>query len=104
MDGKETRIKVSEEDMNYLESAFVDYKSKQDIINFVFENHKFDDDDTVVHGKPFKAYEHQFAEAKFKCELVMNEIQEKYLPEDLRKENYRWEADFITKELVVTEI
>lgn len=104
MEKKETRIKVAEEEMNYLESVFVDYKSKQDIINFIFENHKFDDDDSVIHGKPFKTYERQFAEAKFKCELVMGEIQDKYIPDSLKKENYKWEADFTNKELIVTEI
>lgn len=97
-------VKVNEEVMNYLEAAYVEYRAKQDILNSIIDLHSYDDNDAVIHSKPFQSYEKQFAEAKFKYDTIMTEVQNSFIPEDVRDAGCRWEADFQNGVIKVTPL
>lgn len=102
MEKKVIEIKVEKEMAETLEALFYDYRAKQDIINSVFDLHKYDDDALVVSSVPFKAYEKAFAEAKVKYDEAMDIIQDTYIPQELRDAGCRWEMDFSENKLIVT--
>lgn len=97
-------IKMETEDRDYLERCFVDYTGKQDLLNSIFELHKFDSDDTLINSVPFKTFYKQFAETKFVYDTVMKEMEKKYIPQELQDKGCRWEVDFSAKEMNITEI
>lgn len=100
---KEVReIKVESEALETLEALFYDYRAKQDIINSVFELHKFDEDALVINSAPFKAYEKEFSRAKVKYDEAMKHIQETFIPQELRNARCRWEVNFDENKIIVT--
>lgn len=97
-------VKMETEDRDYLERHYVDYAAKQDLLNSIFELHKFDEDDTVISSVPFQSYHKKFAESKLAYDLVMKEIQEKYIPKELQDKGCRWEVDFGISTIVISEM
>lgn len=89
-------IKMNQEDRDFLESLYVDYSSKMDVLNNIFEIHKFDSDDSVISSIPFQSYHKRFAECKVKYDEAMKQIAEKYIPSkyDNSTKGYRWEVKF----------
>lgn len=104
MEKKVMEIKVNEGELEYLEARYHEYRAKQDIINSIMEIHVFDDDATIINSEPFKAYEKAFAEAKYMYDHTMEEIQNKYIPEEVRNAGCKWEAKFNEAKIVVTPI
>lgn len=87
-------LSLEKEIVDYVQAAFEDYKAKQDLITMMFELHKFDEDDSIIESVPFKAYEKKFMKAKVQYDTIMKEIQEKYIPQEYRKDGNRFEIDF----------
>lgn len=87
-------IALNKETIDYIQSLFLDYKAKQDILNSVFEGHKYDTDSSVIESVPFKHYEKEFAKAKFAFDTCMNNVQEEYIPDDLKGKVSYWEVVF----------
>lgn len=104
MEKKSVEIKVDKGMLETLEALFYDYRAKQDIINSVFDLHKFDQDALVVSSVPFKAYEKAFAEAKVKYDEAMDAIRDTCIPQELRDAGCRWEVDFDHSRLIVTPV
>ena len=95
-------IVADNEIIEVLESLYYDYRAKQDIINSVFDLHKYDDDTLVVESAPFKAYEKAFADAKVKYDNAMLEVQNIFIPGDLQERGCKWEVNFDEKKIIVT--
>lgn len=87
-------IKVDKKVIDMLQACYEDYRAKQDIITMIFELHKYDTDASVVESAPFKHYEKQFMESKIKYDTTMEEIRQKYIPEELKIIDYRYDVDF----------
>lgn len=105
MEKKVIEIKVTDGGvLETLEALFYDYRAKQDIINSVFDLHKFDDDALVVSSAPFKAYEKAFAKAKVKYDEAMKKVQGAYIPQELREAGCKWEVDFDESKITVTPV
>lgn len=90
-------IPLKEEILDYVQAAFEDYKAKQDLITMIFEIHKYDEDDSVIESVPFQSYEKRFMKTKIKYDTIMKELQEKYIPEEFKKDGNRFEVDFEDK-------
>lgn len=104
MKKKSVEIKVEKGILETLEALFYDYRAKQDIINSVFDLHKFDQDAYVISSVPFRTYEKAFAEAKVKYDAAMDMVRDTYIPQDLREAGCRWEVDFDESKLIVTPV
>lgn len=105
MEKKTIEINVTNKGiMDTLEALYYDYRAKQDIINSVFDIHKFDEDAVVITGAPFKAYEKAFAEAKVKYDEAMQNIQDTYIPKELQDAGCRWEVNFEESKIIVTPL
>lgn len=89
-----TRIECDKNLMELAQARFEDYKAKQDLLTMLFELHKYDEDDTLINSLPFKSYEKQFMETKVAYDQVMKLIQETVIPEQYKKDGYRFELDF----------
>ena len=88
------KISVEKDVINYLQSVYEDYRAKQDLITMIFEIHKNDEDDSIIDSKPFISYEKKFMKIKIEYDAIMKELQEKYIPEEYKKGNYRFEVNF----------
>lgn len=97
-----TRIECSKEIMDLAQAKFEDYKAKQDLITMLFEIHKYDEDDTVIESVPFKAYEKKFMATKVEYDKVMQLIQENVIPEEYKRDGYRFELDFEQDNIKIT--
>lgn len=103
MENNTIEIQVTDKGMlELLEALYYDYRAKQDIINSVFDIHKFDLDGSVIDGAPFKAYEKAFSEAKIKYDEMMETVQNTYIPEETRNAGCRWEVNFDESKIIVT--
>lgn len=89
-----TRVECDKNLIEMVQAKFEDYKAKQDILTMLFELHKYDEDNTLIDSLPFKAYEKQFMESKIAYDQVMKIIQETIIPEEYKKDGYRFELDF----------
>lgn len=89
-----TRIECNKELFEMAQARFEDYKAKQDLLTTLFEIHKYDEDNTLINSLPFKTYEKQFMETKVAYDQVMKLIQETVIPEQYKKDGYRFELDF----------
>ena len=87
-----------------LEANFYEYKAKQDIINSVFDTHAYDLDASVISSIPFKAYEKQFQESKIKYETIRDIVQDTYVPKEMQEAGCRWEVNFNTETIVITQL
>lgn len=97
-------IKAEREVLEYLEALYTEYRAKQDIINSVFELRKFDEDAVVIGSTPFKVYEKEFGAAKIKYDKAMDEIRDKYIPQELQEAGCRFEVDFENDVIKVTPL
>lgn len=104
MEKKAVEIRVEKGMLETLEARYYDYRAKQDIINSVFDLHKFDNDALVVSSAPFRAFEKAFAEAKVKYDAAMDMVRDTYIPQDLLEAGCRWEVDFDEGKLIVTPV
>lgn len=94
-------ITLEEDIINYVQSIYEDYRAKQDLITMIFELHKNDEDDSIIESKPFISYEKKFMKVKIEYDTIMKEIQKKYIPDDYKKDNYRFEINFENKRLEI---
>lgn len=97
------RIKLEQEDWNTLQRIFYEVNSRSNIVSTIIENHALDSDDSVLTSKAFVTYSNQLSALSAELEITKNAISEKYIPEEFKKDNYRWEADFSTGDLVIKE-
>lgn len=104
MERKVTEINAEKGIIETLEALYYDYRTKQDIINSVFDIHKFDDDSLIVESPAFKAYEKAFAAAKVKYDNVMQKVQDTYIPKELQEAGCKWEVNFDECKIVVTPL
>lgn len=104
MEKKIIEIKVKDSDVEFIEALFYEYRAKQDIINSIFDIHKFDDDPVIINSVPFKAYETQFGESKVKYDEGMKLIQDTYISKELQESGCKWEVDFTNNKLRITTI
>lgn len=104
MEKKTIEMKMDQSVVDYLEGLYLDYRAKQDIINAVFDLHKFDIDSTVISSAPFQAYEKQFAECKCKYDEAMKEVQAQYIQSELQESGCRWEVDFSQSKMIITPL
>lgn len=102
MNKKNIEINVERKKLEYLEALYYDYRAKQDLLNSIFELHKFDEDDSIITSVPFKVYEKAFAEAKVKYDHAMKEIQNTYIPQEVREAGCHWEVNFDEYKIIVT--
>ena len=104
-EAKETmEIKVEEGTLEYLEALYTEYRAKQDVLNSIFELHKFDEDALVVNSAPFKFYEKEFGIAKVKYDKAMETIRETYIPKEKQEEGCKFEVDFENSIIKVTPL
>lgn len=85
-----------------LEAVFSDMASKEYLINSVFETHRYDTDGGVVESKPFQAFLKQFTEIKYEYNMLMDEVQDKYVPEDAQLRGCTWEVKFDEEQVEIT--
>lgn len=98
------KVKVEKNIVEYVQAAYEDYRAKQDLLAIMFDIHKFDQDDSLVKSVPFKAYEKEFAASKVKYDYIMETVKDKYIPEEYKKESYRFEVNFEDNTLDISEI
>ena len=83
--------------LDYIQAAYEDYRAKQDLLTMMFEIHKYDEDDSIIDSIPFQSYEKKFMKAKIKYDTIMKEVQTKYIPEEFKRDGYRFEINFEDK-------
>ena len=92
-------VKITDKGMlETLEANFYEYKAKQDIIN------AYDLDASVISSIPFKAYEKQFQESKIKYETIRDIVQDTYVPKEMQEAGCRWEVNFNTETITITQL
>ena len=94
-------ITLEEDVINYIQSIYEDYRAKQDLITMIFELHKNDEDDSIIKSKPFISYEKKFMKVKIAYDTCMKEIQKKYIPDEYKNDNYRFEINFENRKLEI---
>ena len=94
-------ITLEEDIINYVQSIYEDYRAKQDLITMIFELHKNDEDDSIIESKPFISYEKKFMKVKIEYDTIMKEIQKKYIPDEYKNDNYRFEINFENRRLEI---
>lgn len=90
----EKSIKVESSIIEMIQAIYEDYSAKSDLLTSMFEIHKFDDDGSFIQSKPFKAYEKEFAKAKLQYETTMSELRDKYIPDNYKNSQYKFEVNF----------
>lgn len=89
-----TEVKMKEEVIDKLEALYTEYRAKQDIINYIFDLHKFDEDDSIIKSSPFRSYEKEFTEIKVKYDEAMKMVSDEIVPKQYRDIGCTWEVDF----------
>ena len=91
-----TKIKVSQETVDYLQRLHYEVDSRADIIQRIIEAHAADEDDSVIRSVPFRKYQEELAELKAEYELAKQEAGNQYIPEEVKGPNVNWSLDFQT--------
>ena len=99
---KELTIKITEESRDYIQRAYMEYRSKQDIIASVFDIHKYDTDAAILESVPFKHYEKEFEKAKLVYDTALSESEKNYIEEEIRNKGAFFVVDFDECVLKVT--
>ena len=102
MENNKITVVVNEEIRDLMERTWLDYILKQDIIKGIINDHKFDEDDSILSSKVFKSYEKQCLESKIAYEAVCDELTKTCVPENLKDTNISWSLDFDSCVLTIT--
>ena len=95
-------IKINEETRDFVEARFQEYMSYKDMIGTVLENHKDDEDGSVIASNPFKAFYKEYLEAKVQYDHAMEIISKQFIPKEFQKEAYHFEVKFDEMEIEIT--
>ena len=98
---REFNIEIKSEITEYLERLSYEISARTDIITTLIENHKNDNNASVLESKAFKVYSEQLASVKAEFELVKREFEDIYIPEVFKGHNYEWSLDYKTRTLTI---
>lgn len=98
---REFNIEIKSEITEYLERLSYEIASRTDIITTLIENHKNDNDASVLESKAFKVYSEQLASVKTEFELAKREFEDTCVPEVFKVHNYEWNLDYKTRTLTI---
>ncbi|WP_343209461.1 hypothetical protein [Anaerolentibacter hominis] len=99
---KKFKIDINQETVNYMQKLAYEVGARQDVIGNLLELHKFDTDTSLFDSVPFRAYTTQLAEVKAEYELAKQELQTRFIPEEVQALPHNWELNFATNDLVIT--
>ena len=98
---KEYKIEVQKDIAEYMERLSYEISARADIVTMLLENHKYDNDASVLLSKAFKVYSEQLGELKAEFELVKNEFAETMIPKVFKGHEYEWSLDYKTRTLTI---
>lgn len=98
---KEFKIEIKREISEYLERLSFEISSRSDIITMLIENHRNDNDASVLSSEAFKAYSEQLTSAKAAFEIAKREFEDTQIPDVFKDHKYEWSLDYKTRILTI---
>ena len=93
-------VKVTTDYRDLIQRLHLEWYQKDRVLRGLLEDHQFDDDPTsFINSDIFKAYEEKVAKALLAYETAKNDLEDRYVPDELRGKNYQWSLDYPTCEL-----
>lgn len=102
MDKTTISVPIPAEVRDLMQRTWLDYSQKKDIVKGIIDDHKFDEDATILKSVVFKEYEKQCQECMVKYDAACTELTKKYVPEDIKDKNYKWNLEFDECRLDIT--
>lgn len=99
---KNAQINVNEETVSLLQRLNYDVSSRRDTICFLLDQHKMDEDDTLLTSKVFNTYQSQLSSLSAEYELAKDEMIRTYVDESIIPNITNWNLDFSTGILNIT--
>lgn len=99
---KNAQINVNEETVSLLQRLSYDVSSRRDTICFLLDQHKMDEDDTLLTSKVFNTYQSQLSSLSAEYELAKDEMIRTYVDESIIPNITNWNLDFSTGILNIT--
>lgn len=87
-------VNVDESTRDLMQRVWLDYTYKKEIVRGIIEDHKYDDDDSIINSVVFKSYEKQSQECMVAYETACKELTNRYVPEHIKNKQYSWNLDF----------
>lgn len=91
------RIKVDKEEFGKLESLHYEVVAREQIISHMIEAR-------LSESEGFKQYHGEFNKINKEYEALKEKISAEYLIDELKKQEFIWQADFEDDEIVVYEV
>lgn len=98
---KEFKIEVNNDITDYLERLSYEISSRSDIITMLLENHKNDNDASVLESEAFKVYSKQLTSVRAEFELAKREFEDTCIPDVFKGHKYEWDLDYKTRMLTI---
>lgn len=95
------KINVPAEVVNYVQRVGFECEARADIIKWMFDRHKLDEDASVISSPAFKAYHDEYVEFRTEFEMAKVKIQEEYVPKVLNGHKINWNLDYNTEVLQI---
>lgn len=85
-------IKVSQEDISYLQRYFYDYMVKRDIIIFILSNSSFKEE--YLNDEDFQYYNKRYQQALYDYNMAKIEFEKRVIPKEFINSQYLWTVSF----------
>lgn len=99
---KKAQINVNDDTVSLLQRLNYDVSSRRDTICFLLDQHKMDEDDTLLTSKVFQSYQSQLSSLSAEYELAKDEMIRTYVDADIIPKITNWNLDFNTGILDIT--
>lgn len=106
---KKYTIPANLEMVNYIQKAAYETNAKKAIIDFMFDSHKMDTDDSLFQSVPFKKYMKEYEESNTEFELIKDRYSkelQKIIDEKEGRENviFNWRIEDYELDVITIEI
>lgn len=93
---KKVQIEVNPKTVSLLQRLNYDVTSRRDTICYLLDQHKLDQDDTLLTSKVFQSYQSQLSSLDAEYQLAKDEMIRTYVDESIIPKITNWNLDFGT--------
>lgn len=97
---REIIVNIDKKKAEYLERVNYELSFTKDIIQRIIESHP--NDPEIINGTAFRHYQKQGAELQAEYNIAASEIENLYIPKELKGHRYSWNIPVDSDELIVS--
>ncbi len=96
-------VRIAEEYRDLIQRLHLEWYQKDRVVRGLLEDHQFDDDPRqFLDSDIFKVYEEKTSKALLAYETAKEDLEKRYVPEEIKGKNYQWELDYSSCVLTFT--